>query len=121
MGLQRADPVRGDLEWSGAALGYARAVILEVKHDRVFACGEWLIARPSGMQQCEHVVVEHRYSLEHVQPIPAPASAFGDDHAVAVFRNLDICRDLERPVQDARRISSWDAGHLARIGKDGLS
>src|SRR5271165_4951989 len=70
-------------QFTTAALSDAGAVIGVLENDRVLARGEWLLADPSIMRECEHVVVEHRLAFEQVQPIPTKPPSIGDDHPVA--------------------------------------
>ncbi len=55
-----------------------------------------MVAFPAGRQKHEQVVGEYRLTVEQVQPVPAPASALGDDHPVAAaLRDLDLGGDRE--------------------------
>jgi hypothetical protein len=80
--LQRGDVLAVHLQYAGAALCDAGAVIREIEHDGVIARSERLLAFCSGAARASEVVVEHRLAVEQ-DATPAIDPAPGDEHSFA--------------------------------------
>ena len=65
---------------AGAALGHAGAVVFEVKHDRVFARRERVLAFPAESLQPQEIVGEHRLALHQVEAVATEAAAERVEH-----------------------------------------
>src|ERR1700674_4856847 len=112
---------------TGATLAWARAVILEVEHNRMLAGLERIAKQvatsyasfPAEPLQIEHVVRKDRLAFEQVKGVSAETTAQRHDHSFgAPCRYRHVGRDRVILVQDARCIAERNAGVLTRIGEN---
>ena len=111
-----------DRDGARSALAEARAVVLEVELHGVLA-GERAACRLDlGPREIEQVIDKDRLALEQVESPSAEATAGGDQHAVAAaVGHLDVGRDGERLVEDARRRPLRHADDRLGVGELGAA
>src|SRR3954451_6292637 len=89
--LSRGDDFVVHFQDTAASLGNPRTVIGVFESNRVLAWHKHIRSLPSILGEDQHIVVEYRFALEHVETPAAPAPAHGGDHAVAAtLWNIDL-------------------------------
>ncbi len=100
----------------------AKAVILEVELQRVFAGHERVRAFPLDAFQVNQVPEEHRLALEQVKTIAGEAPAGGQDHAFrAALRHVNVRRDGVGTVEQERGIALRQANHGPGVNELGTA